>query len=957
VEIVSEPWQFFVFWWTNSGWSTETREEASLNAVRFIVLVVIQLSVAASDTFASEDAVPLSENAAGETSLLAVASDTATSSAPETPSAPDEDHRFFQDQVLPILQQRCYECHSHSGGQAKGGLMLDSRESWKIGGDSGPAIVPGDLDNSPLVKAVHYDGLMMPPTGRLPDEEIAVLVRWVKSGAYDPRVAVLTPEQKTIDFESGRKHWAFQPLQDPIPPQTVKLADWPINETDRFILAKMEENQRTPVSDADRSVWLRRVTLDLTGLPPTPEDIEAFLRDDREAAYEHVVDRLLESVQFGERWARHWLDLVGYADQIGTANNIFAEHAWRYRDYVIRAFHEDRPFDQLIREQIAGDLLESDSPEKRADQLVATGYLLLGDLQVVEADKAKLRVDVIDQQIDKLGKSLFAMSLSCARCHDHKFDPISRDDYYALAGMFYSTESVTLAEWGVWSWPAMAELPETAEQIAARQLSYADMLARVDSLKAERDAKQKEKAALENPVDVAAPAENAPAGNTGSENTVSADGSERSALTKEQREQRLRELGEQLKKLDRDILHGEFFLPKEPEVFAVRDIPKPEDMRTTIRGNAHSLGDTVPRGLPTVLIRADAPKLEIPAGRSGRRELADWIVSSQNPVTPRVLVNRIWQKLFGEGLVRSLDYWGTRGDQPSHPELLDFLARRFVNDGWSQKRLIRHLVLSRTYRLSSQPAASSGDSPHSADPENRFLSRMNRWRLDAEAIRDSMLFASGRLMNLNGGASLPLEYPENTGGLAKGDVNPPSFRLAKFRPEQSYVRTVYLPVIRSGPQAGPAEIRNVFDFTQPAEFSGRRTVTAVPTQSLFLMNSQIMNELAGHLTDRILKDTSLADDDARLNRLWMLTLNRPMTQEDRDDARLFLDESTVALRETASHPSESSDSTASRNQDRSVSESSSGEARKAVSRETSRTKSWEELCHALLASNEFLMRM
>lgn len=868
----------------------------------------------------------------------------------------DEQERFFKDQVLPILQQRCYECHSHSGGQAKGGLMLDSREAWKTGGDSGPAIVPGDLENSPLVKAVQYDGLMMPPTGRLPDEEIAVLVRWVKSGAYDPRVAASIPEQKTIDFETGRKHWAFQPLQDPHPPQMLKLSDWPINETDRFILAKLEENQLTPVSDADRSVWLRRVTLDLTGLPPTPEDMQAFLNDESDAAHEHVVDRLLDSVHFGERWARHWLDLVGYADQIGTANNIFAEHAWRYRDYIIRAFHEDRPFDQLIREQIAGDLLESTSPEQRADQLVATGYLLLGDLQVVEADKAKLRVDVIDQQIDKLGKSLLAMSLSCARCHDHKFDPISRDDYYALAGMFYSTESVTLAEWGVWSWPAMAELPETAEQIAARQTTRSDMQSRVDALKTEREARKKEKVELEQQADPPTLPEN-PAGSapTGSAPTASAPTG--SALTKEQREQRLRELSEQLKKLDRDILHGEFFLPERPEVFAVRDIPTPEDMRITIRGNAHSLGDPVSRGLPTVLIRAGAPKLEIPAGRSGRRELADWIVSSENPLTPRVLVNRIWQKLFGEGLVRSLDYWGTRGDQPSHPELLDFLARRFVNDGWSQKRLIRHLVLSRTYRLSSRPATSSDESSDSVDPDNRFLSRMNRWRLDAEAIRDSMLFASGRLMTLSGGTSLPLEYPENTGGLAKGDVNPPSFRLAKFRPEQSYVRTVYLPVIRSGPQGGPAEIRNVFDFTQPAEFSGRRTVTAVPTQSLFLMNSQIMNELAGHLANRILEDTSLADDDARLNRLWMLTLNRPMTQEDRDDARLFLDESTVALRETTSQSSESGDSTASTGKGAPPSDSSGGEARKAVSPETFRMKSWEELCHALLASNEFLMRM
>lgn len=813
-----------------------------------------------------------------------------------TGSAPDN---FFESRVLPILQHRCYECHSHAAGKAKGGLMLDSREGWVTGGDTGPAIKPGNVDESLLIQAVRYAELMMPPAGRLPAEEIRTLERWVSEGAADPRKSMASaPSSVSPDSSAAGNHWAFQPLQHPQSPK-VHDSRWPISEIDKFVLERLESHDLQPVDDADRFTWLRRVSLDLTGLPPTPVEISEFIADETSEAFAHVVDRLLQSRGYGERWARHWLDLVGYADQIGTANNIFAEHAWRYRDYVIQSIQSDKPFDDFVREQLAGDLLAAATPERRAELLTATGYLLLGDVQVVEADKAKLRVDVIDQQVDKISKTFLGMTVACARCHDHKFDPISQRDYYAMAGILYSTESVTLAPWGVWSWPALASIPETAEQQAARNHQSVVQQERIAILKAERDSVRQKKTELEKAA-------------------FDASTSAMDAGAKAARDADIKTLTDRLKSLDKDILHAEFFLPHEPETFAVRDISEPRDMQITIRGNAHALGPAVPRGVLSVL-REDTD-LKIPPGESGRRQLADWIVSPQNPLTARVTVNRIWQKLFGEGLVRSVDYWGTRGEIPSHPELLDFLAQQFIANGWSQKSLIRSLALSRVYRLSSRADATR----HAADPENRLLWRMNPRRIDAEAIRDSVLAVSGQLKASAGGPALPLEYPENTGGLAKGDVNPPSFQLKKFRPQQSLERTVYLPVIRSAPQAGPGEIRNVFDFAQPAEFTGQRAVTAVPTQSLFLMNGELLKTLAKALAERML--TLHPESDVhRLESLWLIVLNRPITNIDRADAMEFLAQAESELPATA------------------------GDA--------ARMTAWTELCHALLASNEFLIRM
>ena len=685
----------------------------------------------------------------------------------------------------------------------------------------------------------------------------------------------------TVVFGEEKTHWAFKPVANPKPPK-VHDKVWPLGDLDRFILNRLEQKGLRPVAESDRFIWRRRVSFDLTGLPPTVEEIRVIEADQSTQAREKVVDRLLASQAFGERWARHWLDLVGYADQIGTSNNVFAEHAWRYRDYVIDAYNNDKPFDRFIREQIAGDLLPHKTVEERAANLVATGFLVLGDIEIVEADKAKLHVDIVDQQLQKTGKAFLGMSIGCARCHDHKFDPITQGDYYAMAGFFRGTSTVYKTKRGVWSDVNVIELPETEAQKAERdkhEKAHADRLAK---LKGEREAARKRKAELD-------------------------DQLKKKDLPKEERGKLTKERDEKagcIVKLDKEITHAEFFAPSVPRAHGVRDVEKPGDMKITIRGNPRALGKVVPRGFLHV---ASSARPEIPRDQSGRRELADWVAGRDNPLTARVAVNRAWQKLFGEGLVRTVDYFGLPGERPSHPALLDFLADRFMRESWSQKRLIRSLVLSRTYRLSS----THDERNHATDPDNRLLWRMNRFRLDAEALRDAMIFTSGKLKPSTGGPALPLEFQENVNNIDPKNVNPPSFSLRKWRPGQEFERTIYLPIIRSAAQPGPAELRNVFDFAQPSEFTGQRAITAVPTQALFLMNSLEVKKHVAALAARMKKET--ADDAKRLEYLWLSLLNRPITAQEQREAAAFLKQA--------------------------------GEG------------AWSELCHALLASNEFLMRL
>ncbi len=811
----------------------------------------------------------------------------------EEPARPSDDQlAFFETKIRPVLVTHCYECHAAESKTIQGGLRVDHAVGLRKGGDSGAAIVPGDVEASLLLAALKYDGVEMPPKGKLPDAVLKDFETWILMGAPDPRKAAVELPTRSIDIEEGRKHWAFQPVANPEPPQ-VQDASWPLDPLDRFLLAKLDAAGVRPNADADRYTWLRRVSLDLTGLPPTPTEIEAFLQDGSPAAWEQVVDRLLASRGYGERWARHWLDLTGYADQVGTSNNIFAEHAWRYRDYLIDAFNADKPFDRFLREQIAGDLLPFETPQERAANLVATGFLVLGDVEVVNPDKLKMETDHIDQQVSKVGQTFMAMTIGCVRCHDHKFDPIALQDYYGLAGMFRSTVSTGKIPNGIWSGINLVELPETAEQTADREQRTREHQMRLDRLIAEQKQLQEEQAGL----------------NKQLESLKDQPESERAPLVK-----RRDEIGESLKKYPAQIEHARFFAPTVPKAFAVQDSPQQGDMPVYIRGNPYTPGAVVPRGIVRVAAWSEGPP--IPTGQSGRLQLADWLADKRHPLTARVAVNRVWQKLFGVGLVKSVDYFGTRGELPTHPELLDHLATRLMQEGWSQKRLIRALVLSRAYRLSSGPNAQAT----AIDPDNALYWRMNRQRLDAEALRDSLLAVSGQLQASTGGPSLPLEYPENSFSLAPQAVNPPAFALRKFRPSQEFERTIYLPIVRSA-QQGPARLRDVFDFTQPAQMAGERPQTVVPTQALFLLNNELVRKRATAIAESLI--AGQADRTVRLEQLWLRVLNRPLTSVEREESLAFLDSLAPLLTDPA----------------------------------TAEVTAWSELSHALLSSNEFIHRL
>ena len=768
----------------------------------------------------------------------------------------------FEKHIRPLLEKRCYECHSH-GAKIKGGLVLDSKSGWQQGGDSGPAIVPGRPEESRLITAVRYTDpdLQMPPKQKLTDAERALLEQWVAMGAPDPREGLTATKDKGMSMEDRLKHWAFQPIHASSH-----------GSVDTFVSAGPE---------ADRYTLLRRVSFDLTGLPPSRGQIEAFVNDAAPDAFARVVDRLLQSPAYGERWARHWLDLVGYADQLGTGNNVPAVHAWRYRDYVIRAFNADKPFDAFIREQIAGDLMPVSSIAQRRDRLEATGFLLLGNISIIEADKDKLRVDVVDQQIEKVGKAFLGMTLNCVRCHDHKFDPVTLQDYYALAGIFMNAESVYWTKRGVWSSLTTAELPETDAEQRQRDAASRQHEQTCIRIKAEREEAKRCSGELAARIE------------------AESDKAKREPLEKEKAD-----ADKKARDLDNRLLHLDYIRPVVPVAYAPNEVKKATDTRITIRGNAHALGDSVPRGFVKAAFTGTPPA--IPGGQSGRVQLADWLTSPHNLLTSRVTVNRIWQKLFGEGIMRSVDYFGLRGGQPSNPALLDHLALRFMKQGWSQKKLIREIVLSAAYRQTSGTL-------------------QQHFRLDAEAIRDAVLATSGSLVSCKGGPALALEYPENVSGLDPKNVNPVAFSVTKFRPEQASLRTIYLPVLRSSVQKGPSEILDVFDFAQPAQVQGQRAITTVPPQALFLMNGPLLKNQAGGLADDLLKSTT-PDDAVRLADLYLRVLNRPITADESREALAFLSTFDTPIAATDELPQR-------------------------------RHLAWTSLCHALFTCNEFLFRL
>jgi hypothetical protein len=714
-----------------------------------------------------------------------------------------EDLEFFERKIRPLLSRHCFECHAADAKTLHGSLRLDTADGLAAGGDSGPVVVAGQPEESLLIDAVLYgpDSLQMPPRGKLAEHEIASLTEWVRRGAPFPPTADPTdPAQKSaIDIEEGRTFWSFQPVsRQPLPP--VQNADWPRQRIDWFVLAAMEQQQLTPAPEADRFTLLRRISFDLTGLPPSPEELRQFADDPRPDAYERAVERLLNSPAYGERWARMWLDLARYTDKTASWLELTGE-SHLYRDWVVDAMQQDMPYDEFIHRQLATDLM----PETGPEDTPALGFLGLSPsywkelllpaeiIKVIVADEWEERVDAVSQ-------TFLGLTVACARCHDHKFDPITMRDYYALAGVFASCR---IAQRPTISDELYEPVRQAKEQVAELEMQIAE-------LKKQKPQPEENIASLTAQIEqlrTSTPYYDVPLANAVTEEALYVV--------------RKGETAQDGTRLDYR--------------------PEPRDLHLFIRGNPNRLGEVVPRRFLEVL--SDGKPQPFRNG-SGRLELARAITEQAAPLTARVMVNRIWLAHLGRGLVTTPSNFGTQGDRPSHPELLDDMAARFIENGWSLRALHREIVTSATYRQSSQPQGASAET----DPENRWLSRMSRRRLDFEAWRDAMLVASGTLDDAVGGPSIDLDAAENDR------------------------RTLYATIHRRD----MSTTLLMHDFPDPASHSPARMSTTTPLQGLYALNGPLLAAQSKALAERLLTH-SAEEDSARIHDAYWLLYGRPPT--------------------------------------------------------------------------------
>ena len=968
--------------------------------------------------------------------------------------------QFFNQSVLPLLKKHCYECHSHQSKSSEGGLVLDSRGGWETGGDSGPAVVAGKPGTSLLLKAISYvdDDFRMPPDGRMRDDEIALFRKWIKDGAVDRRQVVRPSNEdgKRIDNEL----WSLKPLT---------VDDTQPNSIDRFIDARLAKAGLKPNPNADRASLLRRAFFGLTGLPPTPEEVEEFLQDEQSESWKALIDRLLSSPRYGERWGRHWLDLARYGDSNGGDINYAHANAWRYRDYVIQAFNDDKPYDEFIREQLAGDLLATDATrERRAELLTATGFLMLGPKMLAEVDGDKLLIDIVDEQLDVAGKTFLGMTFGCARCHDHKFDPITARDYYALAGIFRSTKVMdslrpqkVVGEWveidvtlptirrqidtltaekkqleaELAAFGKAAKTNQGNADAAGRAVVVGDLpmlrsttwaaRVRIDSkqnlgavisadykgasqghslgfdrvnngqaprvvwnhagqftiitaptpvslgqwhhLAVTYDAETKRLALYVDgePVASAKEVASTPFSTVGvgrreapkefqllgdvddvvvydvalsqeeivvldagqklehqpvfrwdfetvkKDRVIDSTGKHNGRFVGIDSKSNIIENGFRGKALslrlggglsDADLTRlGEIRtrikvvneqMPKSVRVMAVQ-ADKPVDLPIHIRGNHTNLAtEAIPRTTPTVFA-SNLPAIKVNANRNGRLELAEWVMHPDNPLTARVMVNRIWQQHFGVGLVRTPSNFGTRGERPSHPELLDWLAQEFIKSDWSIKHIHRLIMKSNAYRRSSDHHVAAAEK----DADNRLLARFPIRRLEAECIRDALLAVS---------AELKLGSPGNL-------MRSPNMKRVAMTPTdpvyKSQYRGVYLPMIR----VRGYEMFSIFDVSDNGQHVAARPQTMVAQQALFLLNNPFVIERAERIAGRVMaRDKSDAENIDWLHRLMLG--RSPSTVE----AKLL---DTYLQRLRASQ---------------------------------SKAASWQALAHSLICSNEFI---
>ncbi|GAA5508695.1 DUF1553 domain-containing protein [Novipirellula caenicola] len=963
--------------------------------------------------------------------------------------AAEDPTAFFEKKIRPVLIQHCYECHSSESEEIGGKLRVDSRDAMRTGGESGPSLQVGAPDKSLIIKALRYDDLEMPPEAPLPDSVIKDFETWVSMGAADPREDTGKPTPvETLDTDAL---WSFFPRQTPTIP-SVSDPQWARDPIDHFILSRMDDAELAPADDAGARTLVRRMYYDLIGLPPTLAQVNVFASDYQkhpDTAIKQLVDQLLASPQFGVRWGRHWLDVARYGESNGDdglGRNATFPHAWRYRDYVVDALNDDIPYDQFLREQIAGDLLPAESPAERNRQLIATGFLAIGSKPAVAMNK-NFAMDVVDDQINVVCTGVMGLSVACARCHDHKHDPIPTRDYYALAGIFSSTQTLYGAAANQKLTAPPTPLHELRSQWAANQKEPdrsnppdfpSDYAAVIDSLSPELHVRLDAPpvgltvtpSASYSAKTFASVKETTLVGNIDKpaksysvsfwfRNTLKNDARPITAYLFSRGKPRASGLpGDHLGiggkhdssrsgklfafngNIDKTSVAGETIIPEgswnhvafvrngdhvkvflngqleidtpmkatfgdntefclanrsddfapltgnvaafalfptaltdddaillhsasgqprgvrvvPPYGFAmgVREKGKSSDCKIHINGQGNQLGPISPRGTLTayqlINVNSDfaAAEMQIAPERSGRLELAHWLTSPDHPQTARVIVNRIWQHLFGQGIVATPDDFGVYGARPSHPQLLDHLANRFVHQGWSMKRLIRDIILSRTYRLDS-----NGDSEHRRiDPDNHYFARHLRRRLDAESLRDSVLQVCGTI-----------DYsPEQGSAIDDIDVliNWPPGNATDLHRDSNH-RSLYLCMLRHAP---PKQLA-AFDLPDGVGIMGKRDVTTLPTQSLFLLNSPFVVEQAAHLASNVLK-ANCPNDRSRVEHVFATVLQRePNESEVRMSLALIQQLSATDVQtETKSDV-------------------------------THRSKAWAAFCHALLMTNEF----
>lgn len=888
---------------------------------------------------------------------------------------------FFEKRIRPVLIEHCYQCHSADATNVRGGLLLDSREGVAAGGESGAIIDVKKPADSLLISSLRHESFEMPPDRQLPDHIINDFERWIQDGAFDPRVGGKVLKKQEIDLTRGREFWSFRPINKPTPPETA--ADDNVNTIDHYVDHRRSLAGFEPPQDATATETVRRLYFTLVGIPPTALEIQEFEKEWQQSpqeAVERVADHLLASPLFGERWGRHWLDVTRFAESSGGGRSLMFPDAWRFRNYVIRSFNQDKPVSQFFREHIAGDLLPAKSDEQFDDQTTGTGYLALGPTNYELQDKQLLEMEVVDEQIDTLGRTFLGLTIGCARCHDHKFDPIPTADYYALAGIFRSTESLTpgnvsgfvttqlrsgengmlLKDWqrSVDSLERQVEVLKTASGTGTSVSKFLKVESLPGIIVDDDDAvfegdwvhstivapfvnkgyrhddfrKKGCRVRFETKI---------PTGeysvrlchnyqssrcrrlpiivrHAGGTTTVVIDESEAPA------DGVFRELGRfhfnadepaivsidaensgpgvvivdavqflpvdlanhpvdttasddarrQLRIVEKTLLARRRKKPAESKIMSVREAKDPQDDYIRIRGSVRNRGARVSRGFVSVACEFTEEGRPEPARiskGSGRRELAEWITNERNPLTARVYVNRVWLKLIGEGIVRTPDNFGSMGQRPTHPLLLDYLAWTFMHDDkWSTKSLIRRIVTSKTFRMSSSASADAQEQ----DPENRLLTRGFRRRADAEFIRDALLLIAGQL---------DLDAPERTIEKITQYDNGYNHRVSGKQ-----YRSVYVPCFRNS----MLELFLVFDVANPNLVTGRRNTSTLPAQALFMLNSPEIHGYASAAAKEFRGDSTADQTVAeQVMDAYLMCLGRPPTTVETTAVQRFLNQS------------------------------------------------------------------